>query len=349
MLPSNKPQKIADLALEGGGVKGTALVGAAVALLDSGYTFSRVAGTSAGAFVGAFIAAGVPAPVMAQLTETMDLKSFADKTFLAKFGIPGEGASILANKGIYKGKNLRDWVYDVLKEYGVETFADLKLPLSVDPAHPERCYKFVCITSDITRQEMIELPGDYARVYGLDPDKQLVADAVAASAAIPLGFEPQHIRSAITGQVSTLVDGGITSSFPIDIFDTDNGVTPRWPTFGIRLEGETPATQIYPSPERNFVQYILALYNTACHGRDARIEAEPKVVGRSIFINTSWVNPNDFGISVAVRKKLYDEGYAAARKFITGFSFPAYLRQQRALRAASAAATSPGDNGLSVA
>ncbi len=205
-----------------------------------------------------------------------------------------------------------------------------------------------CVTSDILRQEEIILPDDYARVYGLDPDKQLVADAVAASAAIPLGFEPQYIRSAITGQVSTLVDGGVTSTFPIELFDTDNGVAPMSPTFRIRLEGETPTTQIYPSPERNFVQYVLALYNTACHGRDTRIEAEPKVVGRSVFINTSWVNPNDFGISVAVRKKLYDEGYAATKKFLSGFSFAAYVQQQRALRTASAA-TGPGDNGLSVA
>jgi len=38
-----------DLVLEGGGVKGIALVGAIEILEEAGYTFNRVAGTSAGA------------------------------------------------------------------------------------------------------------------------------------------------------------------------------------------------------------------------------------------------------------------------------------------------------------
>ena len=47
----------ADLVLEGGGVKGIALVGAISVLEERGYQFRRVAGTSAGAIVGALEAA----------------------------------------------------------------------------------------------------------------------------------------------------------------------------------------------------------------------------------------------------------------------------------------------------
>lgn len=42
----------ADLVLEGGGIKGIALVGAVTALAEAGYAFPRIAGTSAGAVVG---------------------------------------------------------------------------------------------------------------------------------------------------------------------------------------------------------------------------------------------------------------------------------------------------------
>ena len=42
----------ADLVLEGGGVKGIALVGAISVLEERGYQFRRVAGTSAGTIVG---------------------------------------------------------------------------------------------------------------------------------------------------------------------------------------------------------------------------------------------------------------------------------------------------------
>lgn len=47
----------ADLVLEGGGVKGIALVGAISVLEERGYEFQRVAGTSAGTIVGSLVAA----------------------------------------------------------------------------------------------------------------------------------------------------------------------------------------------------------------------------------------------------------------------------------------------------
>src|SRR5215471_3722300 len=50
-------EKLADLVLEGGGVKGIGLAGAVLALDEAGYRFQRVAGTSAGAIAAALIAA----------------------------------------------------------------------------------------------------------------------------------------------------------------------------------------------------------------------------------------------------------------------------------------------------
>lgn len=47
----------ADLVCEGGGVRGIGLVGAVDALVQAGYRFPRVAGTSAGAIVASLVAA----------------------------------------------------------------------------------------------------------------------------------------------------------------------------------------------------------------------------------------------------------------------------------------------------
>jgi predicted acylesterase/phospholipase RssA len=58
----------ADLVLEGGGVKGIALVGAISVLEERGYEFRRVAGTSAGAIVWSLVAADARA---AELEEIM--------------------------------------------------------------------------------------------------------------------------------------------------------------------------------------------------------------------------------------------------------------------------------------
>jgi NTE family protein len=57
----------ADLVLEGGGVKGIALVGVFSVLEQRGYQLRRVAGTSAGAIVGSLVAANARA---AEVEET---------------------------------------------------------------------------------------------------------------------------------------------------------------------------------------------------------------------------------------------------------------------------------------
>src|SRR4051794_17242169 len=62
----------ADLVLEGGGVKGLGLVGAVLELLGAGYTFARVAGTSAGAVVASLIAAGAGGDDLEAIMQRLD-------------------------------------------------------------------------------------------------------------------------------------------------------------------------------------------------------------------------------------------------------------------------------------
>ena len=68
----------ADLVLEGGGVKGSGLVGAITALVerDDPYTFARVAGTSAGAIVASMLAAGVQAAEIKKIMDDLDFSGW---------------------------------------------------------------------------------------------------------------------------------------------------------------------------------------------------------------------------------------------------------------------------------
>jgi hypothetical protein len=68
----------ADLVLEGGAVKGLGLVGVAIRLLEEGYTFPRVAGTSAGAIVAAFLAGGLDAAGVTELIGRLDYSRVPD-------------------------------------------------------------------------------------------------------------------------------------------------------------------------------------------------------------------------------------------------------------------------------
>ena len=81
------------------------------------------------------------------------------------------------------------------------------------------------MTSDVTRGELVRLPWDYAR-YGLEADDQSVAEAVRASMSIPFFYEPLRFtgRDDVGRAVqSYMVDGGMLSNFPIEVFDRTDG------------------------------------------------------------------------------------------------------------------------------
>jgi NTE family protein len=104
----------ADLVLEGGGVKGTGLVGAITALTSAAepYTFHRVAGTSAGAIVASMLAAGYTAAEMNTVMTDLDFTRFEDNPglFARHFEQVGEGLGLVWHEGLFMGRFLHDWI-----------------------------------------------------------------------------------------------------------------------------------------------------------------------------------------------------------------------------------------------
>src|SRR5690606_2979123 len=98
-----------DVVLEGGGVKGIALVGALAVLEEAGFSVNRVAGTSAGAIVGELAAARMPTSKMVEVMQELDYRRFQDAKGLSRFGAPGQLLSLLLDQGIYAGDYARGW------------------------------------------------------------------------------------------------------------------------------------------------------------------------------------------------------------------------------------------------
>ncbi len=113
----------ADLVLEGGGVKGLGLVGAVLHLMREGYTFPRVAGTSAGSIVAAFLAAGATADELAAIMDRLEYPRVPDRA-----GPPGIGESLglVRHSGAHPGNYIHGFVRDELERLGVSTFGDLE-------------------------------------------------------------------------------------------------------------------------------------------------------------------------------------------------------------------------------
>lgn len=328
-----------DLVLEGGGVKGIALAGAVGPIARAGYTFERIAGTSAGAVVGAVLAAmqqrDEPLDRLEDIALSLDYRKFRDHAFPGSL-VPswgpltqlGDALDVVVHDGAYQGDYLRDWVRGVLAEFGVHTFGDLRLADPGDGAVHHR-YRLVVIASDVSRKRLVQLPWDYGD-YGLDPDEQPVADAVRASASVPYLFEPVQLRGR--AGTSTLVDGGLLSNYPIAVFDRLDEVPPRWPTIGVRLNALGIEEPSRVQPVQHPVEMGIALVETSIEACQAEHVLDPCNIARSIYVDTSDVPSFDFSITRAEQERLIGRGRAAAEQFLSTWDFESWLRRCRGVR-----------------
>jgi NTE family protein len=324
-----------DLVLEGGGVKGVALAGAVAAFDEAGYSFARIGGTSAGALVGAVAAAlvqsGEPVSRLEDIAATLDYRRFADRGFpgklLGPLGFLADGVSVLVESGAYEGDYLRRWLTGVLGDLGVRTFGDLHTDDPGDDGSIHSRYRLTVTASDVSRKRLVYLPWQYDE-YGRDPDEQLVVDAVRASVSIPFFFEPVTL-SGPQG-TSTLVDGGLVSNYPISMFDRTDGEPARWPTLGVRLDAfgsDVPEGQA--ERVRGPVPLGVAVVETAIGGCQAEHVLEPCNVARSVAVDTSSVGSLDFDITPAQRRRLQEDGRAAAEDFLRTWDYATWLAQCR--------------------
>jgi NTE family protein len=336
----------ADLALEGGGVKGIGIVGAVAVLAEAGYRFQRIAGTSAGGIAAALIASiskeGGPMTGLKGYLDTLEFAKFMPDGPIHRIfdhlGKPGQAvadAGVLTHKmGIYSGDYLAEWLGPILnKDLGVTTFSDLKITQDEDPGMslPEnKRYRLVVHTSDITRGQLVHLPWDYA-FYGQPADEQEVTAAVRATMSIPFFFEPvtftaaeahvdvpgpdgRPIRTHYEGGTVNWVDGGMLRNFPINAFDREDGGPPRWPTIGIKLSSlqtEFPATEAAKTSLNEAVHCLKTMMNEW----DA-YSVDAATAGRTIFVDHGGFSATDFHLTADQQNQLFLNGVTAATAFI---------------------------------
>jgi NTE family protein len=334
-MADDKTPKKADLVLEGGGVKGLALVGALKVLEEAGYTFPRVGGTSAGAIVGSLIAAGVSADDLRTIMLETNFSDFMDKGTVQRYtGHLGTGYGLWFEQGMYQGDFFLGYIRNLLQEAGVDTFDQLEVEsddhasLPVDARH-----RLVVMASDIRRNELVRLPWDLQEKYQVDPDDFSVASAVRASMAIPFFFRPFYMRRGGQrgrGARHTLVDGGMLSNFPIDVFDRKDGKAPRWPTFGMKLSAKVEDKTPEGSQDVDgSIDQVKAMIKTMTSFHDSLHVGTKAVIDRTIFIDNLGVSSVDFDLDRDTQDALYESGQHAARDFIDDWNFEKYKDDRR--------------------
>lgn len=234
-----------NLVLQGGGVKGIALVGAYSILESRQCRFRTVIGASAGSIVGALIAAGFSSNEIHHHLMATNFKTFMDGGLCRLF--------FKRKFGMHSGDELRNWICKLLLSRRISTFNDL-----TDK-------ELIIITSDIT----LRRPVVYSKAT--TPDA-MIADAVRMSSSIPFFFDPiRNINSFV-------VDGGLISNFPI-------GQVPQLldsATICLQLMASEPAQRSMP---KTLMEYLLQIIDTSIEARDAQDLLSRKVDVIKIPVN----------------------------------------------------------------
>lgn len=314
---------------EGGGVLGTAFLGAIRCCADVGIRWNGLAGTSAGAATAALLAADLTTDELEAEFGGLDYTRFlSHKTsHLIRSGEPAHDLDhpflLLANLtvagrlGEYSSDPFHEWLSGILTSRGRETFGQIR-----ERATPPAERQLKVVVSDLTRGLMRVLPDDLDAIApppsSTFPDLTAeqaafpVAEAVRLSMSIPLFFEPGRL-SGRQGE-SVIVDGGILSNFPLWIFDeVTPGKPPTWPTFGFRLldgrEGQ-------PREIVTAAAVLGAMLRTMMVASDRHYVAQ-RSLGRVVDIDLSRipVTATQFSLSDELKEDLYAQGYRCTKDF----------------------------------
>jgi NTE family protein len=299
----------ADGVFAGGGIKGLAFAGALEVAEEKGYDeWVKLAGTSAGAITAMALAVGYTAADLRKQLESYDFEKLAD---YGKVPVISQLDNLMFRRGLTHGKGLLTWIEELLR--------DAPKPATVFEDLPDERLRVV--GTDLANQRMVVFPEDAALYKDEDgkpfePKRFPISQAVRISAGYPYFFPPIALTDVASGKEGVLVDGGVTSAFPVFLFDKEK---PEHPTWGFRLFGGSPpekaAYQAIHGPTWA-IEMLLGVLDTSMNALD---KLEMKAYdSRTISIPTGDVSTLNFDPSKQEKDFLYESGRKAAEKFFAG-------------------------------
>jgi len=325
ILDENKSPKLVEkkvLVMEGGGVKGTALIGALEVLEEEGILagIEKVSGTSAGAIVACLLGVGYSVEEIKHIVFELDFNKFMD----ADYGKIRNMYRLTQNYGWYKGEFFLDYIKELIfKKTGDPdiTFSQL---------HERRmagktCYKdpyFVGANLSTREAEVFSYKSKNKDVS--------IAMAVRISMSIPLFFQAVRLNGYL------YVDGGILNNFPISIFDQESEI-PSYilnnnsknkyqkmynpEVIGIRLDSQEEINFFFhgekcPKKEIDtFYKYSQALLATIMNIQNLNHFNSQWDMHRTIYCNTYDIDYKNFNLNDAQKKLLIESGRKAAKYY----------------------------------
>ncbi len=230
---------------------------------------------------------------------------------------------------------------------------------AIDPKEPR--YTLKMVATDISRGLPIILPDDLPAYWEswYEAKKQLktaepskedvwdwwpVSDAVRMSMSIPFFFSPVKLHLNVEddgktiktdgmgekGQPVLIVDGGVSSNFPIWLFDRLDK-TPPCPTFGFLLDESKGSPAPYARITGLLIDLAASVISTGMGAMDKRLSEHDKY--RTAKLGTSIkdkkVRTTDFGLNSSEQLELVKSGFSDTALFLKRFKWIEYIERFR--------------------
>lgn len=185
-----------NLALEGGGIKGLAYVGALKCLEDHGIKVFKASGTSVGSLFAGLIIAGYRSNEIASEIEKIDFDMLFKKNSILM---------AIKSLGMNNIESLELEIDKLLSRKGIQTFGDVKYGND---------YLLKIIVTGYKTREMLVMPNDFIKM-NLVPERQMISKAIAMSCSMPGLFSVYKYKDKLFG------DGGLVNNLPINVLDNN--------------------------------------------------------------------------------------------------------------------------------
>jgi len=265
-------------------------------------------------------------------------------------GILGNLDEAFFETGFNPGDAFYTWLEALLKEEEIETARALEKRMNSFPKELLRLdsklsAKLAIVAADITTETKVVFP-EMSDLYFDRPERVNPAKFVRASMSIPLFFKPLTIdlsdlprrdpdfiqkwqeKANYLGKIPekvSLVDGGIMSNFPIDIFHERNRI-PNRPTFGVRLGID----RIRQRPTDTMLAIFMACFDGARNIRDYEAIKNNEDFRQLIsYVDTDHHNWLNFDLPDRDKLDLFKRGAQSAALFLSGFDWQSYKRMRK--------------------
>lgn len=280
------------IALEGGGVAGTAYAGVIEVLEEMGLyaQLTHFAGSSAGSMVAGLMACRVIPSKIKEILLKLDYTELEDNSWF----IFKDVYRLYDEYGWNKGDALERVYGDILEEYVGNrniTYAEVKSKYNAT---------LITTATDVVKAETVYYTPENT------PDMPIVK-GIRESASIPLFYCP------IEKDQTLLVDGGVLNNYPIrKLYEY---LEPSQ-VFGAKLVSNTkPKRKAQRKPE-HLLEYIRVLIDML-HDQNLKVHVHKEDWQRTISIDIGEVSATDFKLNTQEKIKLIEQGQAATRSFFS--------------------------------